>query len=71
MKVMVIVQFIELLNDTMHYSISVFIPTCNEFIGSGAFVGCSNLTINCKIASAPSSWSSSLKDSSTTVYWSM
>ncbi len=36
-----------------------------------AFVGCSNLTINCEIASAPSGWSSSWKDSSTTVYWSM
>ena len=50
---------------------SVFIPTCIEYIGSGAFVGCSNLTINCEIASAPSGWSSSWKDSSTTVYWSM
>ena len=50
---------------------SVFIPTCIEYIGSGAFVGCTNLTINCEIASAPSGWSSSWKDSSTTVYWSM
>ena len=50
---------------------SVFIPTCIEYIGSGAFVGCSSLTINCEIASAPSGWSSSWKDSSTTVYWSM
>ena len=50
---------------------SVFIPTCIEYIGSGAFVGCSKLTINCEIASVPSGWSSSWKDSSTTVYWSM
>ena len=50
---------------------SVFIPTCIEYIGSGAFVGCSNLTINCEVASAHSGWSSSWKDSSTTVYWSM
>lgn len=50
---------------------SVFIPTCIEYIGSGAFVGCSNLTINCEVASAPSGWSSSWKDSGTTVYWSM
>ena len=50
---------------------SVFIPTCIEYIGSGAFVGCTNLTINCEAASAPSGWSSSWKDSSTTVYWSM
>ena len=50
---------------------SIFIPTCIEYIGSGAFVGCSNLTINCEVASVPSGWSSSWKDSGTTVYWSM
>ena len=50
---------------------SVFIPKCIDVIGSNAFTGCSNLTINCEIASQPSGWSSNWKDSGTTVYWSM
>lgn len=50
---------------------SVFIPACIERVGFGAFMGCSNLTINCEIASAPSGWSSSWIDSNTTVYWGM
>ena len=50
---------------------SIFIPTCVEFIGAYAFTGCSNLTINCEVASAPSGWASTWKDSGTTVYWSM
>ena len=51
--------------------ISVFIPKCIEVIGANAFTGCSNLTINCEIASQPSGWASTWKDSGTTVYWSM
>ena len=50
---------------------SVFIPAYVEFIGAYAFSGCSNLKINCEIASAPSGWASTWKDSDTTVYWSM
>ena len=49
----------------------IFIPTCIEYIGSGAFYGCTGITINCEVASAPSGWSSSWKDSNATVYWSM
>lgn len=50
---------------------SIFIPTCIDYIGSYAFYGCTGITINCEVASAPSGWSSSWKDSNATVYWSM
>jgi hypothetical protein len=50
---------------------SIFIPTCIEYIGSYAFYGCTGITINCEVASAPSGWSSYWKDSNATVYWSM